>query len=124
MSDKDIESVLNDMMDIHGYDFTNYSRASIRRRIMRLLMHDKFPSFAEFRFRIRTDPFYFQRFVEQITVNVTEMFRDVGFYKTLREQVLPMLATWPMIRIWHAGCSTGKMPALVFSSTAGLMSVA
>lgn len=108
LSDQDIESVLNDMVEIHGYDFTNYSRASIKRRIMRLMMHDKFPSFAEFRFRIRNDKFYFQRFVEQITVNVTEMFRDVNFYKTLREEVLPVLATWPMIRIWHAGCSTGE----------------
>jgi chemotaxis protein methyltransferase CheR len=55
-----------------------------------------------------TDRDYFKRFVEEITVNVTEMFRDPLFYKTIREQVLPQLATKPFIRIWHAGCSTGE----------------
>src|SRR5690606_30025076 len=56
----------------------------------------------------KNDPEYFSRFVEQITVNVTEMFRDAGFYKSLREEVLPLLATWPLIRIWHAGCASGE----------------
>src|SRR5690606_23503348 len=51
---------------------------------------------------------YIKRFVEQITVTVTEMFRDPGFYKALREQVLPVLGTYPFIRIWLAGCSTGE----------------
>jgi chemotaxis protein methyltransferase CheR len=46
--------------------------------------------------------------MEQITVNVTEMFRDPHFFEILRKQVLPVLATYPLIRIWHAGCSTGE----------------
>jgi chemotaxis protein methyltransferase CheR len=108
LSDEDLESILNDLIDLYGYDFTNYSRASMKRRIIRLITNDRFPSFAEFKYRVRTDQEYFKRFVEQITVNVTEMFRDVSFYKTMREQVLPILATWPMIRVWHAGCSTGE----------------
>jgi chemotaxis protein methyltransferase CheR len=108
LSDDDVELVLKDIRDRHGYDFTNYSRASLKRRINRLIAHDRFSSFAEFRFRVKDDKEYFNRFVEQITVNVTEMFRDVSFYKTMREQILPVLATWPMIRIWHAGCSTGE----------------
>lgn len=64
--------------------------------------------FNAFRFQLKNDPEYFKRFVEQITVNVTEMFRDPQFYKTIREQVLPVLAHLPAIRIWHAGCSTGE----------------
>jgi len=100
--------LLNDLFTRYGYDFTEYSRASILRRVQRLFTLDKFPSFAEFRYRLQNDSPYFRRFVEEITVNVTEMLRDPGFYKTLRTTILPILATYPFIRIWHAGCSTGE----------------
>ncbi len=108
IKDMEVGVLLNDLLELYGYDFTNYSKASIKRRINRLFTLDKFPSFAEFRYRLRTDPKYVKRFVEQITVNVTEMFRDPSFYKALREQVLPHLGTYPFIRIWLAGCSTGE----------------
>lgn len=108
LSDPQIEIILTDLIDLYGYDFTHYSRASLKRRISRMISNDRLLSFAEFRFRLKDDNEYFQSFIEHITVNVTEMFRDVTFYKTLREDVLPVLATWPMIRIWHAGCSTGE----------------
>jgi chemotaxis protein methyltransferase CheR len=106
--DEDITILLTDLLDHYGYDFNDYSKASLKRRIQRLYSLDKFPSFAEFRYRIRNDEAYLKRFVEEITVNVTEMFRDPGFYEALRKEVLPMLATYPLIRIWHAGCSTGE----------------
>jgi chemotaxis protein methyltransferase CheR len=103
-----VERLLVDMLERYGYDFTGYSRASLKRRIHRLYSLDKALSFAEFRFKINDDPAYFKRFVEQITVNVTEMFRDPAFFKTLRNEVLPKLGTYPLIRIWVAGCSTGE----------------
>ena len=87
ISDNDVEILVNDLLDVYGYDFTDYSRASLKRRISRLYMLDKFPSFAEFRFRIKDDERYLKRFVEEITVNVTEMFRDPHFYKTLATSV-------------------------------------
>lgn len=108
ISDLEVEVILNDVFEIYGYDFTNYSKASLKRRIIRLVAQDRLPSFAEFRYKLRSDKGYLQHFIEQITVNVTEMFRDVSFYKMLREKVIPVLATWPVIRIWHAGCSTGE----------------
>jgi len=108
LNDGQMETILEDMMEVYGYDFSNYSKASLKRRIVRLIAMDKFLSFAEFRFKVRHDPDYLNHFVEQITVNVTEMFRDGGFYRVLRNEVLPVLATWPLIRIWHAGCSTGE----------------
>jgi chemotaxis protein methyltransferase CheR len=107
-SNEDVETLLSDALELYGYDFTGYSRASLKRRILRLYSLDKFVSFAEFRYRIRTDGSYFRRFIEQVTINVTEMFRDAGFYKVLRTEVLPMLGTYPFIRIWIAGCSTGE----------------
>lgn len=108
LSDQDVDLILEDVHELYGYDFTNYSRASLKRRLTRLITTDRFLSFAEFRYRVRQDREYFKRFVEEITVNVTEMFRDTHFYRTLREEVLPVLATSPLIRIWHAGCSTGE----------------
>lgn len=108
LTDPELELLLADLHDIHGYDFSDYSRASLKRRFDRLFLIDKFFSFAELRYRIRTDQDYLKRVVEEITVNVTEMFRDPLFYKTLRTEVLPVLATYPFIRIWHAGASTGE----------------
>ncbi|WP_439559722.1 CheR family methyltransferase [Dyadobacter sp.] len=108
IDDENIDLLLTDLFDLYGYDFTSYSRASLKRRIERLCLLDKFPSFAELRYRVKNDPDYLKRFVEEITVNVTEMFRDPSFYKALREDILPVLGTKPFIRIWHAGCSTGE----------------
>ena len=106
--EEEINILLADLLEQYGYDFTDYARASLKRRITRLMTVDRFPSFAELRYRVRNDAGYLKRFVEEITVNVTEMFRDPSFYAALRREVLPMLATYPLIRIWHAGCSTGE----------------
>jgi chemotaxis protein methyltransferase CheR len=108
VTDEDVDNLLCDLLEVHGYDFTEYSKASIKRRLNRLFILDRFPSIAEFRYRLISDQDYLRRIVEEITVNVTEMFRDPVFYRTLREEVLPVLATHPFIRIWHAGCSTGE----------------
>ena len=108
LSEADITLVVNDVLDLYGYDFSGYSRASLKRRITRLMLLDRFPSFAEFRYRLRSDITYLTHFVEQVTVNVTEMFRDVPFFKALRQKVIPILATYPLIRIWHAGCASGE----------------
>jgi chemotaxis protein methyltransferase CheR len=108
LTHEDVQLLLNDIYTRYGYDFTEYSKASLQRRIQRLYVLDKFPSFAEFRYRLQNDGQYFRRYVEEITVNVTEMLRDPSFYRTLRTTILPILATYPFIRIWHAGCSTGE----------------
>ncbi len=108
INEEEVDLLLNDLLELYGYDFTHYSRASLKRRINRLMALDKFPSFAELRYRIRSDAHYLKRFIEELTVNVTEMFRDPLFYKALRTEVLPTLTSKPFIRIWHAGCSTGE----------------
>ena len=108
LTDEDIAQLLADLIDHYGYDFTGYSAASLNRRINRVFSLSKFPSFAEFRYRILHDAEFFKYVVQELTVNVTEMLRDPSFYKTLRESVIPLLATSPFIRIWHAGCSTGE----------------
>jgi chemotaxis protein methyltransferase CheR len=108
IKDEEIRMLLNDLLEQYGYDFTDYSFASVKRRLQRVFSADRFPSFAEFRYRVKSDPVYLTYLMEQITVNVTEMFRDPAFFQALRKSVLPVLATYPFIRIWHAGCSTGE----------------
>lgn len=108
ISDEEVEILINDVLEHHGYDFTGYSRASLKRRLSRLYSLDKHLSFAEFRYKTLNDDVYFKHFVEGVTVNVTEMFRDPSFYQLLRQQILPNLNTYPFIRIWLAGCSTGE----------------
>jgi chemotaxis protein methyltransferase CheR len=108
IKEDELELLLDDILRVHGYDFTEYSRASLRRRIQRLLINDKVASFAEFRYRVNNDDLYFGHVVEEISVNVTEMLRDPSFYKAIIEHVIPVLATYPFIRIWHAGCATGE----------------
>lgn len=108
IGDEEIEVLLKDLVELHGYDFTDYTRASLKRRINHFFIVGRFPSFAELRYALKHRPEFLKEFIEQITVNVTEMFRDPSFYRTLREEVLPRLGTYPLIRIWHAGCSTGE----------------
>lgn len=108
ITDHELEVLINELFEYYGYDFSGYSKASFKRRVDRLFQLDSFSSFSEFLSRVRSEPVYFKRMVEEITVNVTEMFRDPLFYKTLREEILPQLATKPFIRLWHAGCSTGE----------------
>lgn len=108
VNDRQIEVLINDVFDYYGYDFSGYSMASFKRRVERILSLDGITDFTEFLAKIRSEPEYFKRVIEEITVNVTEMFRDPHFYKLLRTQVLPALGAKPFIRIWHAGCSTGE----------------
>ena len=108
INDEELELLLDDMLKLYGYDFTGYSKASLLRRLQRVMINDKLPSFAELRYRIRSDLEYFNHVVEEISVNVTEMLRDPFFYKTIIEKVIPKLATYPFIRVWHAGCASGE----------------
>lgn len=108
LNEEDLDVLIAEVAERYGYDFNNYARASLRRRVNRLLIIDRFPSFAELLYKIKNDASYLPHLVQELTVNVTEMFRDPATFKTLREQVLPILATHPFIRIWHAGCSSGE----------------
>lgn len=108
LTDDELNILLQDMLVTYGYDFTEYAKASMKRRIHRIMINDKFASFNSLRYRIQNDPAYFQNVITEISVSVTEMFRDANFYRTVRQKIIPVLATHPFIRIWHAGCATGE----------------
>lgn len=108
VKDEELDFLVDLLAEQYGYDFSNYARASLKRRVNRLITVERFPSFAELLHRVKNDSAYLTRVVQELTVNVTEMFRDPTLFRTLRETVLPVLATHPLIRVWHAGCSTGE----------------
>ncbi len=108
IEDIELETLINVVYEYYGFDFGSYSKASLKRRVTRLYHMDGFHHFHEFLAKVRTDADYYKRMVEEITVNVTEMFRDPLFYAVLRKEILPVLGTKPFIRIWHAGCATGE----------------
>ena len=108
IKEEEIEEILLLVNRTYGYDFTNYSRASMQRRIARFIDDARFKNFSEFKFSLINDTSVFDYFLQRITVNVTEMFRDPQFYNAIRTLVLPVIASYPTIKIWHAGCSSGE----------------
>ncbi|MBD1366652.1 protein-glutamate O-methyltransferase CheR [Mucilaginibacter sp. ZT4R22] len=92
---------------IHGFDFSDYTKASLKRRLARIMMLKKL-SFYDLKHILVNAPAFFQEFLEEITVNVTEMFRDPAFYKALNTQVVPYLSTYQHTKVWCAGCSSGE----------------
>jgi chemotaxis protein methyltransferase CheR len=108
VEDVEVRLLAEGIFRVHGYDFRDYAQASLRRRIRHLVREDRLSSISALQERVLHDPQAFQRFVEVITVQVTSMFRDPRFYLLMREKVLPVLRTYPLVRVWHAGCSTGE----------------
>ncbi len=104
----DLEQVLNLVNRLYGFDFSHYARASLVRRLQKLMFDQKLETTTSLCRRLETEPQMFDRLMEVFTVNVTEMFRDPVFFTVLREKILPTLASYPTINIWHAGCATGE----------------
>jgi chemotaxis protein methyltransferase CheR len=92
----------------YGYDFRDYAQASVRRRILHRLYRSGLKTIPEMLHRLLYDMQFFETLLLDLTINVTEMFRDPFFFKTLREIVIPGLEKQPFIKVWHAGCSTGE----------------
>lgn len=92
----------------YGYDFRSYSRASLQRRVEQHLLITGMRHIGELTHRILHEGEAFGALLSNLTINVTEMFRDPDFYKTFREKVVPVLKTHPFLKIWHAGCATGE----------------
>ncbi|MEX1240292.1 MAG: protein-glutamate O-methyltransferase CheR [Cyclobacteriaceae bacterium] len=110
MSDDIIQyrEFLQSILSVYGYDFTEYSEASVRRRIDLFMNNRKITALQSLRDMILKDERLFEEFIQEISVTVTEMFRDPGFYRSLRELVMKRLATYPFIKVWIAGCATGE----------------
>jgi len=107
-SDLEISLLLEAVYRKYGYDFRQYSQAHIRRRIVSRMKMASITDIAHMQSRVLNDQSFAAVALQDLSITVTEMFRDKGFYKSLRENVIPILKTYPFIKIWHAGCSTGQ----------------
>jgi chemotaxis protein methyltransferase CheR len=92
----------------YGYDLRDYSEHSIRRRVLAALDRSGLGHLGELQHKILTDPEFFGTVLEGLTVQVSDMFRDPGFYNLLRTRVVPLLRTYPFLNVWHSGCATGE----------------
>ncbi len=108
LEDLEIQLLLDGILQRYGYDFRNYATASLRRRIRLILEKEGLTSASALQARILREPACMSRFITSLSVPVTAMFRDPSFYRAVRAEVVPMLRTYPFVRIWHAGCATGE----------------
>lgn len=92
----------------YGYDFSNYSKAHIKRRLLVFLSKHHFASISEMQHHVLHNHEIFEEFLNNFSINVTEMFRDPSFYLDIRNKVIPILKTYPYLKIWIAGCATGE----------------
>lgn len=92
----------------YGYDFSNYSKAHIKRRLKVFQTKQRYASISELQHHVLHNSTIFEEFLNNFSINVTEMFRDPSFYLDFRNKVVPVLKTYPYIKIWIAGCATGE----------------
>jgi chemotaxis protein methyltransferase CheR len=104
----EVELLLEAIHRHYGFDFRSYAFSSIRRRIWKRIEEEGLETVSALQERVLHDPATLERLLMNLSVNVTAMFRDPSFYSAFRTTVIPLLRTYPFIRIWHAGCSTGE----------------
>ena len=104
----EIELLLEAVFRRYGYDFRNYAPASLKRRIWNAIQTENLSTVSGLQEKVLHHKDCLERLILTISVNVTAMFRDPSFYFSFRSIVVPLLRTYPFIRIWHAGCSTGE----------------
>jgi chemotaxis protein methyltransferase CheR len=109
-SDLDIELrlLLEAIYAKYQHDFRQYSTASLKRRLGQALPHFGVRTLSGLQERVLREPEVFHELLSYLTVQVSEMFRDAGFFRALREQVVPVLQTYPSVKVWVPGCSTGE----------------
>lgn len=104
----EIDLLLEAIQRRYGYDFRDYARASLRRKVRSIAGSVGVTRISELIPRLVHDPDLFSSIVGTFSTPVTEMFRDPPFFRFLRETIVPYLRTWPFVRIWLAGCATGE----------------
>jgi chemotaxis protein methyltransferase CheR len=108
VEDVELELLLDGILRVYGYDFRNYARASLRRRLWRRVTAEDRSSLTGLLEQLLHDPPTMERLRVDLSVTVTSMFRDPPFFLSVRERVVPLLRTYPFVRIWVAGCASGE----------------
>ncbi|MGD9557266.1 MAG: protein-glutamate O-methyltransferase CheR [Mangrovibacterium sp.] len=106
--DIELDLLLQAVQMKYGYDFRNYNKAHLKRRIHQRLKMSGLTTISELQNKVLWDKDFYQVFLQDLSINVTEMFRDPEFYLAFRKKVISHLKTYAHIKVWHAGCSTGE----------------
>ncbi len=104
----EIELVLKLVHEMYGYDFTHYSKESIERRLNEIIQRRKLGYISDLIPLLLRQPDFLNEFLAKLSIGVTKFFRDPEFFASYRKNVLPYLTTFPYVKVWHAGCSTGQ----------------
>src|ERR1700749_721211 len=108
LEDLELRLLLEGIYQRYGYDFRQYARSSIRRRVWRRVAEEHLETISGLQARVLHDPACLERLGVDLAVSGTSMFRDPTFFSALRDKVVPILRTSPFVRVWNAGCSTGE----------------
>jgi chemotaxis protein methyltransferase CheR len=104
----EVRLFLDAIQERYGYDFRDYSSSSIQRRVRAALAKSEAANLGDLQHRVLVEPAVFAAVLDTLTLQVTDLFRDSRFYMAFRQNVVPVLRTYPQVKIWHAGCATGE----------------
>lgn len=108
IEDIEVDLLCEGIFRRYGFDFRTYARASLKRRINGLMQSEGFDNISHLQNKVLHDENVMERLLLKLSINVTAMFRDPDMYIVFRQHVIPLLRTYPYIRLWHAGCSSGE----------------
>ena len=108
LQELEVDLLLDAIFQRYGYDFRHYARASLKRRIAQYMQRAEVSHITDLIAPMLHDKAFFDGFLKVMSVTVTDMFRDPAFFAALRSDIIPILKTYPFIKIWHAGCATGE----------------
>lgn len=108
LEEVELSLLMEGIFRLHGFDFRDYSYPSLKRRVMKRVYGENLSSISSLQEKVLREPACMERLLLDLSINVTAMFRDPAFYVAFRLKVIPLLRTYPFVRIWHAGCSTGE----------------
>ncbi len=104
----ELDLLLEAVYRLSGFDFRQYNRASISRRVYNRMKINNIPTISRLQEKVIHEEGFLTQLLNDFSINVTEMFRNPSFFRALRTEVIPKLRDYPEIRIWHAGCATGE----------------
>nr|WP_263325269.1 protein-glutamate O-methyltransferase CheR [Neobacillus sp. Marseille-Q6967] len=108
LQEVEIQLLLEGLYQMYGYDFRGYVRGSIGRRIINRMRAERLPTITALLEKVLHEEGYLERLLNDLSIRMTEMYRDPSFFAAFRNEVVPKLRDLPEIRIWHAGCATGE----------------
>ena len=108
LDELEVELLLTAIQKRYGYDFHNYAKTSIYRRLSSIMQKHKFSHLGEFQHRILNSADFFYTILDDLTITVSDFFRDPITYQSLLKYVFPELQTYSGFKVWHAGCATGE----------------